>query len=324
MCGIIAIKKYQNASKSLLKRYHKQRARGCEGFGFVSVDNGLVKDYRRYQDEKETLARIKTLAEPFILFHHRFPTSTANISEASHPIIVDNKELPFVFYLAHNGIIANADEMKKKHLKLGYNYTTDQKIVNQIITAHNTYTVGTPKIEFNDSEALAIELARYLAGKTATIEAEGSVAFVGLVVSREGQLLKTVWGRNIGSPLTIANNKEMFVLASEGEADVVKPNMLFSLEESTAKITSTPIELPQYVHKNSLGFKTYDNWGTSLNWNSQLNKNEEDIEELELSLEELSYEYEEMQKNKMITEANAVRRKIGSLELKLADLYAQI
>ena len=82
-----------------------------------------------------------------VLFHHRFSTSTADVPNACHPF--STKDFFKNNYVGvHNGVIGNDDELEKQHLELGINYISRQ-------------TNG----QFNDSEALIYDIARYLEGE---------------------------------------------------------------------------------------------------------------------------------------------------------------
>jgi hypothetical protein len=81
---------------------------------------------------------------------------------------------------------------------------------------------------FNDSEALAIELALVIEGKTSEITANGSIAFVVLQVDKETQKTKAMYfGRNFGSPLIMEKNRKFLTLKSEGEGKSVKAGFLY-------------------------------------------------------------------------------------------------
>ena len=134
MCGLTYYHQTQSKSvgKSVLKRYHKQKERGQEGYGFISLDLETLRvgQYVRKELEEDIVKELLALKERpeknnAILFHHRNPTSTVNLPECAHPIKVDNPELEHIYFVAHNGIISNTRDLKKQHEKLGYKYNTE-------------------------------------------------------------------------------------------------------------------------------------------------------------------------------------------------------
>ena len=142
--------------------------------------------------------------------------------------------------MIHNGIISNADELKVKHNKLGYQYTTEIK--KQWITRILTYE----QEMFNDSESLAIELARTLEGKQEKSEAEGSIAFVVLQVEKQSnRALAIHYGRNGMSPLVLDNSKDYIAITSEGQGTSVKTNILYTLTLADHSIAEKSMQLGQ-------------------------------------------------------------------------------
>lgn len=93
MCGIVYVRRHDGkpAAKSVRKRYHNQKARGTEGFGYVAVQNGRVVSVARAQTEHEIMQKLEQETADEILFHHRMPTSGPNVEEMAHPILVEHK-----------------------------------------------------------------------------------------------------------------------------------------------------------------------------------------------------------------------------------------
>jgi len=258
MCGIIYLENLEgNAIKALLKRYTHQKHRGTDGFGFVSIDATLnrVVNIRRKTSEKEITAELEKIAEKAILFHHRYPTSTPNLKEACHPITVRNKRLKNVYYVIHNGIISNPETLKVKHEELGYEYTTE--IVKETVykTKGIDY-IDTVKM-FNDSEALAIELAEVIDGQKVSIEAKGSIAFVVVQADKKGNVKNLYYGHNNLNPLMIEENSNIFSIKSEG-GKALETETLFCRNYETKEITKTPMLLGSTVspYQNHVGYNT--------------------------------------------------------------------
>lgn len=242
MCGIVFVKgPSEHIVDTVLKHYKAQKSRGVEGFGFVAM-NGNKLVWNRTQHEYEIKNKLKKVnGHSEVLFHHRYPTSTENIEEAAHPIKVSHKELEFDYYVVHNGVITNDDKLKEKHEKIGYKYTTEiEKYISVKNKKEKYYITGS---EYNDSECLAIELARFNEGLSSDIDTIGSVAFIMLQVEKKTQKPVSLhYGRNSGNPLgwTVDGNYE--VLASEGQ-DKIAVNTWFTYSYKTGFTISQSVEI---------------------------------------------------------------------------------
>ena len=260
VCGIVAgfSKKGKRISKSIMKRYIAQKHRGSQGFGYVAFykeGKGGKISVGRSVDEKGIRTHIMNENSSMIMFHHRLPTSTPNVEEATHPIFVSNEELDYDYFVVHNGVIRNADELRKKHEALGYVYTT--VIETELMTKYTSkkngasyYVEGTKTEKFNDSEALAIEVARALDGMTSRIDTVGTVATIAWKVNKEtGKLVSISYGHNAGNPMTISDNKDHFFLSSVGGTDIPE-DILYTLSTDGDSIGTTS------QREISVGFNT--------------------------------------------------------------------
>lgn len=242
MCGIITAfsKKGRKINKSLLKRYEAQKGRGQQGFGYVAF-YGNRYSVGRSTDESGIRKKIGGENACIMMFHHRLPTSTPNVEEATHPIYVSHDELDYDYYISHNGVISNAGELRKLHEALKYVYRTVVDVEEaKVYTAKhsgNKYHISSSKVEkFNDSEALAIEIARCVDGMTSKINAVGSIAFTGFKINKTTQALEAIiWGHNSRNPMTLTDNNDVFILASEGGTPV-EEDVLFTLPVETGEI----------------------------------------------------------------------------------------
>lgn len=244
MCGIILGKRRDNhpVAKAVLKRFNKQRGRGVKGFGYAPINNGRLAEVERFETEADMEKSLKNRKEPFILFHHRQPTSTPNFRDMAHPIEVENKELgENKFIVVHNGVIRNEDTLKKKHEKLGYTYTTH--LIERVVVETRSGKQETKTESFNDSEAFAIELARYLAGKSDEIDCLGTIAFIAFEVDKKDKLIRTHYGHNAGNPLKIEDNNALFFIKSEGEGEVVPIDTIFTIDESNGELSSKKVDI---------------------------------------------------------------------------------
>lgn len=226
MCGIIGFIPKNNKSratgKPVIEQYQRQLGRGQRGFGLMSIyPNKVVID--RATEPTKIIVDTYMSEAPIKFFHHRMPTSTENELEQTHPFLVNHDELEYDYYLLHNGVIRNADELMKVHTEeLGYVYKTLKPLSSSYGTYASTYK------RFNDSEALAIEAARYFDGKGENIGALGTIAFVMVRMTKKTHKpVQLIWSRNGGNPIEMVQTKEGLLIASEvyhDDAELVPEN----------------------------------------------------------------------------------------------------
>ena len=159
MCGIIGIinKDGKPANKWIVDQYQDQQARGTKGFGVILVDKNGDYLIHRATTEAKALLDLHYNEAPIIFMHHRWPTSSENKLQQTHPITINDGSLKHKYLFLHNGIIKNDYELKTNHEKLGFVYTTYDK----------------ETFKFNDSESAAIEVARFIEKQIKKIAAEG-------------------------------------------------------------------------------------------------------------------------------------------------------
>jgi glutamine phosphoribosylpyrophosphate amidotransferase len=246
MCGIIYVKHKRKtlSPKAIVQRYERQRMRGTDGFGYVAIRNGILVSEQRATTEREIAAKVQAEQATEVLFHHRFPTSTPNFVEATHPIVVDNPRLRYRYYVVHNGIISNAEALRTRHEAEGFPYTTLMRM--EWMTHRSTYYDHI----FNDSEALAVELAKYLEGSSTAIAAEGSVACIALQVDKQTHHIRGVhYGRNEGSPLVVHETADLLSITSEGDRvhERVPPHVLRSYDSERHAWTERAVQIGTYT-----------------------------------------------------------------------------
>ncbi len=276
MCGIVYVHGDKPVAKRVIKKYTKQRNRGNEGFGFVTFSNGIIKNYKRYQNETETLKALKSIEDTHILFHHRYPTSTENVVETAHPIKVSHPELLHDYYVVHNGVISNPGTLKTQHERLGYKYTTELKL--QYIAANGTVYKG--DTQFNDTESLAIELARNIELGT-PIMATGSAAFIVLQVKKNGKKVhRLIYGTNGGNPLMVNRTDTRSIsISSEGGGEAVRPMIMYMLDISSNVLTSSLLDMPGYINRaTTVGYGAYN---SPYNYTELWNNDDDEIIEYE-------------------------------------------
>lgn len=246
MCGIVYVKRFdgKTARKQVIKRYHKQKDRGEDGYGYLTIDpRHKVSRVKRFQFEHEAKAALERSEAKEILLHHRFPTSTPNLVEATHPIVVSHDELEHDYYVVHNGVITNDDALKDKHEKLGYKYTTElsksyKSSINGTVYSHGSV--------YNDSEALAIELARTIEGKQPVANAEGAIAYIALQTTKGGKAVALYYGTNGRNPLCMTLEKNYIAIASEGGRAIPAHTHYKYVYATGAVVETTEVKLSGY------------------------------------------------------------------------------
>ena len=234
MCGIIAAfntepkKKTESANEFVINQYQEQFDRGTKGFGIVRISQKGIVDVDRACEPTKFLMDLYLKKSKMIIAHHRTPTSTDNKLDQTHPIFVSNDLLENDYLVVHNGIISNTTELHKKHLELGFLYTTEYE-------DSSSYTrYQWKKEKWNDSESLAIELALFIEKKVTAIGIDNNAAFIVLQMDKKTHKAKQVFfGRNgFGSCLNMSKTKGRLRISSEGEGEEVETNKLFSFKTS--------------------------------------------------------------------------------------------
>ena len=220
----------------VVKRYRNQKTRGSEGFGFVSLDKGKVARFLKSEQDEPIIKEILDRTEDEIMFHHRKPTSTPNYWQTAHPMKVSHESLKHDYYVIHNGCVHDTEEIKARHDKEGFVYSTllTQYWLSQDKKAHRAGE------KWNDSETFAIELAKDLDGKQEGVkELRGTIAFIALQVGKENKKATTLfWGRNYGSPLKFQKTTDYMQITSEGAGEDVAEHTLNSYDYEMKTVSS--------------------------------------------------------------------------------------
>ncbi|MFC1713548.1 hypothetical protein ACFL6S_07770 [Candidatus Poribacteria bacterium] len=314
MCGIIYYKSFtgKTVNRQVLKHYLKQKGRGYKGFGFVSISRKRILTCRA---TKENGIRFYLKRYPLaeILFHHRLPTSTTNTIRTTHPIAISQPVYRHKYYLIHNGIIQNASELKVKHEVMGIDYVTPQWSEYS-----NFWGSAEERYEFNDSEALAHEVALFLDGKHDKIETQGDVAFICLETDRNGHALRLHFARNNGAPLEMKRTHECMVIASENVSEQdIPPHKLYTYDYRTQCIDQREIELPEYELLSSFTFHPHD-----IQWDP-FNEMELEIQECESKLQQIEQTQFRASARGDIVKYQRLQRKKEQLEKRIQDLYEE-
>ena len=189
--------------------------------------------------------------------HHRTPTSSRNRISQTHPISIKNKNLKHNYLIFHNGIINNENEMKVDHEKIGFFYTTEKKL-NQT------------QYEFNDSESLAIDLARFIEKQIPQIKTKGSAAYIILQINKKtNKAVKLFFGTN-NNPLKLSQTRGKLRLSSEGEGNEIKENIMYNCNLKDFSIKKQKCEIKLYTQE-----KIQNNTNYNLSYNSPYSSSNE-------------------------------------------------
>ena len=263
MCGIIAaFNKKGDVNEWVINQYEEQYGRGQCGFGLVLINKDGTHKILRACEPVKMMFDLHQNPSEAILFHHRTPTSTENYLDQTHPIKVSDGSLKYDYLVVHNGIISNEDTLKKTHEELGFTYSTEYEIMN-----------GEGK--FNDSEALAIEVTRFIEEQNDTVAIRGSAAFVALQISKnkkdKDKVTRIFFGRNEGSPLNLSATDKKIRISSEGEGKEIKPFVLYSFAPNSYKFKKRKMTFVALIDKEessaltnyagrAIGFDEYENY----------------------------------------------------------------
>ena len=242
MCGIVYFNNTngKSANKLVKGAYKAQRSSGHEGFGFFTPNNNKLT---HNTNERNIMRLLKRTKQSEILFHHRFPTSTANVRNACHPFSTKTR-YKHNYVMVHNGVIWNDNEIAKEQQINGVSYVSRQK-----------------DGRINDSEVLLYDLADFIEGETDKLSVYGSIAFVMVQLDKKGNRKALYFGRNEGSPLKIKNYNNGFSLTSEGDGTMVLCDKLFKYDYKTKVFSSTEMKIPNW---NSNKYDYYDKYGNDL------------------------------------------------------------
>jgi len=238
MCGLIGAfnsKNKKNVNKWVTYQLQDQLDRGQEGLGAIFIDDHKNIEIERATEITKTLIDLRLMASKMMILHHRNPTSSENKIQETHPILVSNKKLKHDYYIIHNGIIRNEHLLREKHQKLGFIYTTLRK--SSLSTWNDALGTWTKRLEFNDSESFAIEIARFIDTGLKKIEADGTWAFIALQVNKKTKkAIEVFCGKDNFNPLNLLTKKGQIRLSSEGEGTPIKEFRLYHFNLNNLKV----------------------------------------------------------------------------------------
>lgn len=229
MCGIVAKINFGKNKKTpvnndILQQFDKQSHRGRQGFGLF---DGQYMHIIRESREDAILKWLVEKDSNFIIFHHRFPTSTVNVARAAHPFSTKDYFGDTQYIMVHNGVIRNADDLWVDHNNLGIKYSS---LLDDL--------------SFNDSEALMWDLALTMEGKQDKPKAYGDIAFI-MVKKVKGKIVDVRYGRN-SRPLNVFRDDGTLELSSEGQGVSILSNTLYIWDYKSNEVTKQDFTLSQY------------------------------------------------------------------------------
>ncbi len=177
MCGIFGyIGSKEDATQAVLSGLKRLEYRGYDSWG-IGIKNGSAILVNKHAG-KISEARVKLSSSPMAIGHTRWATHGAVNDTNAHPHFSSDKS----FILAHNGIVENYQELKKrlKRKKVRFKTETDTEVIVRLIEE-----------KFKDKNCLEEAVRR------AFLELEGRNTII--ILTRDGKIISA---RN-GSPLVI-------------------------------------------------------------------------------------------------------------------------
>lgn len=209
-------------NKGILKQFNAQKHRGTDGFGLF---DGKMMNIVKATREKKIKKWLKRYDSNLIMFHHRYPTSTANVKRAAHPFSTGNYFGDTQYVLVHNGVIRNSDDLFCDHQELGIEYKTLLE-----------------DLTYNDSESLLWDFALYIEGKQKEPQAIGDMAFICLKIVNN-VMERMYFYTNGGRPLNMLKSSEGIMLSSEGEGEKVDIDVLYNWNYKLKRLFKRKLEI---------------------------------------------------------------------------------
>ncbi len=208
MCGIIGKIGVEDVMPRLLTGLERLEYRGYDSSGVAVMQNGRLKGYKAVGRISELRKELKVFAPESIIgiAHTRWATHGAPTKENAHPHLSPDG----MFAVVHNGIIENAEEIKKTLLKGDTAFVSD-----------------------TDTEVFVHLLEKYYKGDPVSAIAnacavlKGSYAFGILCEDFPG----TLFAAASGSPLVLAKCESGVYIASDGGAIDDLPGEVYRLSQ---------------------------------------------------------------------------------------------
>lgn len=224
MCGIIGYIGKKHPKEILLKGLKNLEYRGYDSAGIALKNSSniqIIKSPGKITNLEEKISKEKLIKSNIGIAHTRWATHGIPSEINAHPHRVGR------ITLVHNGIIENADKLRKKLQQEGvkFNTQTDTEVACALINSH-----------YDNNIITAIE--------DSLKEIKGSYAF-GIIVEDDPNL----YAVRKDSPLIIGIGEEELFIASDIAAIIDYTNKYLLLEENEiAKLTLNSYEIIKNGH----------------------------------------------------------------------------
>jgi glucosamine--fructose-6-phosphate aminotransferase (isomerizing) len=246
MCGIIGYTGQQSALPMILTGLSAMEYRGYDSSGVMLASDHLevevvkaVGKLSHLREKVEGLDRVYNLG----IGHNRWATHGGAVEKNAHP----HTDCKNRFWLAHNGIIENYEELKNELVASGHHFKseTDSEII-----AHLIETFSNKGASFEES--VRRSLAR-LKGTYGLVIADKQTPGVLIAVRQFSPLLlaKTLNGVLVASDqLAFADSSADFVIMRDGDLAVITGDdyKIFALDNTVQNHTKIVIEKQQGFH----------------------------------------------------------------------------
>ncbi len=208
MCGIVGYIGKSEAFPILLTGLKRLEYRGYDSFGFVVLGSGepfLFKEVGKISEAEKRLRRFKIKGKIGIA-HTRWATTGEVTEKNAHP----QTDCKNSFFIVHNGIIENYDELKKKLIREGHKFSSN-----------------------TDTEVIAHLIEKYYQGnleesvRKAIHELEGTFGIAVLAKDEPDKIVAT----KMSSPLLLGIGNKEFILASDPSPIITRTSKVIPLDD---------------------------------------------------------------------------------------------
>ena len=250
MCGIVGIISTKNVSKELILALRQLENRGYDSAGIATIESNNHYYLQKYASTNIlAISKLKDIPGCTGIGHTRWATHGAKTDINAHPHLDYNKR----FFIVHNGIIENFEELKADLKNNGVTFTseTDTEIIANL---------------------LQYEYQKYLDVKIALKKCIKKLRGTwGLIIMDTFDKDKLYVSRN-GSPVIIGRNSEAVYITSEQSGFCGKIDNYISLENgdiaiitinTTDMITTYVTKYKKYnveVNTNELTLVDFKHW----------------------------------------------------------------
>jgi glutamine---fructose-6-phosphate transaminase (isomerizing) len=215
MCGIVGYIGQSNATDYLLDGLSTLEYRGYDSAGVAVLENGTinaVKVVGRVEHLRKEEAE-NPLKGSLGIGHTRWATHGGVIHKNAHPHWDQNKE----FYVVHNGIVENYQEIKAFLKKNGYKFysDTDTEVVPNLISYHYKKSGDITKAFTTSIQTL-----------------RGAYALVMITVHDPN----TIYAAKLSSPLAIGVAKNEMLIGSDASPFASRTHKIVFLEDNEIAI----------------------------------------------------------------------------------------